>query len=254
MRITDGAPFLAEIAELEHSCFGDGWSEASLRTGLESGSCLVALARGRSCPAGAEDAHADWTPLRGRPPFFWRPGTVSRAAGAEKRAAESRMEDEESAGMAASFCMAPEPVRPAGAGDRPSGERIDFVCAIDALTPERRAAECGVPSEAAAGELIGYAFFLESIDCELLRIAVRPAWRRRGVAERLLRERLVRGGFERMLLEVRAGNMAARRLYEKLGFAVDGVRKNYYKTPTEDAILMSLTASAEAECDRDGVF
>lgn len=92
----------------------------------------------------------------------------------------------------------------------------------------------------AEGLAVGYALFLEGPDCELLRIGVRPEWRRRGVAELLLRERLERGRFERLLLEVRAGNLAARGLYEKLGFCVDGIRKNYYRDPVEDAVLMSL--------------
>ena len=87
---------------------------------------------------------------------------------------------------------------------------------------------------------VGYALFLEGPDCELLRVGVRPEWRRRGIAELLLRERLKKGDFERLLLEVRAGNLAARGLYEKLGFSVDGIRKNYYRDPVEDAVLMSL--------------
>jgi ribosomal-protein-alanine N-acetyltransferase len=51
-------------------------------------------------------------------------------------------------------------------------------------------------------------------------------------------------------LEVRASNGAARGLYEKLGFLVDGVRKNYYTTPAgrEDALLMSLPLT-ELECE-----
>ena len=44
----------------------------------------------------------------------------------------------------------------------------------------------------AEGLAVGYALFLEGPDCELLRIGVRPEWRRRGIAELLLRERLER--------------------------------------------------------------
>ena len=42
-------------------------------------------------------------------------------------------------------------------------------------------------------------------------------------------------------LEVRASNEAAQRLYLKCGFEVVGRRKNYYRNPTEDALLMSLS-------------
>ena len=43
----------------------------------------------------------------------------------------------------------------------------------------------------------------------------------------------------RIMLEVREGNKAARRFYEKCGFTEDGIRKNYYENPQENAILMS---------------
>ena len=40
-------------------------------------------------------------------------------------------------------------------------------------------------------------------------------------------------------LEVRESNTPARTLYEKLGFTVDGIRKNYYERPRENAVLMT---------------
>ena len=54
-------------------------------------------------------------------------------------------------------------------------------------------------------------------------------------AMRLAMER----GIRLFHLEVRAGNRPAIRLYENLGFVRDGLRKDYYTNPTEDAILMS---------------
>ena len=41
-----------------------------------------------------------------------------------------------------------------------------------------------------------------------------------------------------MILEVRASNTGARRLYERLGFYVAGTRRNYYSKPTDDALVL----------------
>lgn len=76
---------------------------------------------------------------------------------------------------------------------------------------------------------------------EIYRIAVSPDMRGRSIGYRLL-DRLVREegaeGLETLFLEVREGNSHAIRLYESFGFTHVGMRKNYYKNPTENAILM----------------
>ncbi len=93
-------------------------------------------------------------------------------------------------------------------------------------------------------ELAGYLIAYFSIDdCEIARIAVDEACRRRGVALRLLEElegicREKQAG--KLLLDVRRSNAAAVSLYKRFGFTEDGVRKNFYTRPMEDAILMSL--------------
>ena len=46
-------------------------------------------------------------------------------------------------------------------------------------------------------------------------------------------------------LEVRESNMPAQKLYEKHGFVKTGERKNYYKNPIENAILMSKNMKDE---------
>jgi ribosomal-protein-alanine N-acetyltransferase len=71
--------------------------------------------------------------------------------------------------------------------------------------------------------------------------AVAPDWRRRGLATRLLQEvfRDARAdGATAATLEVRSSNVAARALYEKLGFVVEGVRRDYYQAPREDALIL----------------
>ena len=75
-------------------------------------------------------------------------------------------------------------------------------------------------------------------------VAVKPAFRRRGIGERLLRE-VLRWGREQeatqAVLEVRAGNTVAQRLYEACGFEVIGRRRGYYRSPLEDALLMAVS-------------
>ena len=45
-------------------------------------------------------------------------------------------------------------------------------------------------------------------------------------------------GARRATLEVRRSNTAAKKLYERLGFETVGVRRNYYSTPVEDALVL----------------
>ena len=72
-------------------------------------------------------------------------------------------------------------------------------------------------------------------------LAVEEALRRRGIARRLLQHVLAdarRSGAKSATLEVRQSNHAARRLYEGLGFHVEGVRRDYYQDPREDALIL----------------
>ena len=78
-------------------------------------------------------------------------------------------------------------------------------------------------------------------EAEILRIAVVPEKRRMGTARTLLlhaMEYLKANGVNRVFLEVRAGNDPARGLYVSSGFRECGIRKNYYRSPDEDAVLM----------------
>ena len=78
---------------------------------------------------------------------------------------------------------------------------------------------------------------------EIYRIAVDENYRRRGVGFRLLSFALKteRGrGLEATFLEVRKKNLPARKLYLAYGFKEIGERKNYYKNPTDDAVIMLL--------------
>jgi ribosomal-protein-alanine N-acetyltransferase len=72
-------------------------------------------------------------------------------------------------------------------------------------------------------------------------LAVDPALRRRGLGSVLVRHVIAdaqAGGADRATLEVRRSNTPALRLYEQLGFRVEGVRPKYYRDPEEDALIL----------------
>ena len=71
-------------------------------------------------------------------------------------------------------------------------------------------------------------------------LAVDPSFRRRGIAQALLRETLRDTGARRATLEVRRSNHPAVALYGKLGFRVTAVRPRYYKNPEEDGLILWL--------------
>lgn len=74
---------------------------------------------------------------------------------------------------------------------------------------------------------------------EIENIVIAPAWLRRGLGSALLKNFLEfaqKSGAESVLLEVRESNHAARSLYEKLGFRASGIRPDYYRQPTENAV------------------
>ncbi len=76
---------------------------------------------------------------------------------------------------------------------------------------------------------------------ELENIAVLPEFRRKGVACGLLSALLAQARSlraERILLEVRASNHAAIRLYHASGFQSLARRREYYRNPPEDAIIL----------------
>ena len=93
------------------------------------------------------------------------------------------------------------------------------------------------------GAVLGYAVLSAVLDeGNLDNIAVAPHCRRQGVADALLSAliRFDRTSLSVLLLEVRASNFPAIALYEKHGFVPVGRRKNYYESPREDALLMTL--------------
>jgi len=95
------------------------------------------------------------------------------------------------------------------------------------------------------GEVRGFLIARVTCDeCELENIVVAESERRHGLGSRLVRsliDELRDRKVDRIFLEVRESNTAARRFYESFGFANAGYHKSYYSNPTEDAVLYSLT-------------
>ena len=78
-------------------------------------------------------------------------------------------------------------------------------------------------------------------ETDMMNIAVRPDCRRKGVASALITElicRLKGQGSHILRLEVRESNLPAIALYEALGFTRLGLRRNYYRNPKENALIL----------------
>ncbi len=94
----------------------------------------------------------------------------------------------------------------------------------------------------APDHLVGYLIVARYVDAwHIMNVAVATAYRRQGIASRLLEElfRITEGDSRRgYTLEVRVSNTDAIRLYERLGFRPRGIRRGYYTDNREDALIM----------------
>jgi ribosomal-protein-alanine N-acetyltransferase len=139
------------------------------------------------------------------------------------------------------------------AADVPALAALEAACFSHPWTPAQIAEEvAGGPPGAVLvlrgvgrdghGELCAACAYRVVLDeMHVLDVAVHPAWRGRAFARFLLRvafRRAAAAGARTALLEVRAGNHEALRLYESLGFVRDGMRWQYYREPIEDAVLL----------------
>ncbi len=92
------------------------------------------------------------------------------------------------------------------------------------------------------GKVIGYAGMRLGYSAHILNIAVHRAHRRKKIASRLLSHLLdlaARHGATCATLEVRVSNAIAQSMYGKFGFVPVAIRKRYYATEKEDAIVMA---------------
>ena len=93
------------------------------------------------------------------------------------------------------------------------------------------------------GKILGYCSMQIVLDeGDILNVAVRRERQKEGIGYFLVDSMLMMAearGVRTVHLEVREGNDTARRLYQRLGFTEDGLRKNYYTNPLENAVIMT---------------
>ena len=98
------------------------------------------------------------------------------------------------------------------------------------------------PKGACDRGLVAYCVCQVVVDeLHILDLVVAPEERRRGLARWLLEfvlDRAARQGADRAFLEVRRSNAMALELYRSLGFRVIGERREYYREPAEDALVL----------------
>ena len=78
-------------------------------------------------------------------------------------------------------------------------------------------------------------------DGEITNVVTKSSKRGKGIGKKMLLKLMEEGskmGVEAFTLEVRTSNASAINLYENLGFKTEGIRKNFYENPTEDALIM----------------
>lgn len=100
-------------------------------------------------------------------------------------------------------------------------------------------------------EIVGYCGIWGVLDeGQITNVAVRPEEQGHGIGFAMLTALLKIGkneGLQQYTLEVRKSNLKAIKLYERLGFVEEGIRKNFYDKPVEDGIIMWLREQEEQE-------
>ena len=93
-------------------------------------------------------------------------------------------------------------------------------------------------------QIIAFAFAYHIMtEMQIMQFAVAPLHRRKGLADKMLEKMVEYAGdneVESFYLEVRKSNKAAQKLYAKHNFKQTAVRKRYYDSPAEDAVIMEL--------------
>ncbi len=138
-------------------------------------------------------------------------------------------------------------IRPMVASDIPAVAALERACFSQPWSERVLEGEMKNPNSiffvAEETELVGYIGMQHILDeGYLANVAVDSAYRRSGVGAALLQRLLAFAQQEKLAfitLEVRQSNQPAIRFYQKYGFEVVGRRRNFYESPTEDALLMT---------------
>ena len=138
-------------------------------------------------------------------------------------------------------------IRPMEEAHVPQIAQLEKLCFSDPWSESSIASELSNPLScwlvAVEGEKLAGYIGSQTVmgETDMMNVAVNPDFRRQGVAQTLilaLVEALKAQGSHWLMLEVRDSNVPARALYEKLGFSEVGRRKNYYRNPKEDALIL----------------
>lgn len=108
-----------------------------------------------------------------------------------------------------------------------------------ATSQDSQGSQC---SQGNLGPLIGsLSGWVIADEFQIDNVVVLASARREGIGAALIRRGVLAAadrGAEKGVLEVRSANLAARRLYQKLGFALVAKRPDYYRDPADDALVM----------------
>lgn len=98
---------------------------------------------------------------------------------------------------------------------------------------------------------LAFCSYLVADDAELLFVCTHPSYRRMGIATKLLEDslKLLPRNINSVVLEVRSKNRGAQAFYKSMGFNELGLRKGFYSTPADDAIVMEKTRTGVKELD-----
>ena len=138
-------------------------------------------------------------------------------------------------------------IREACEADARTISNIEDICILSPWTYEMIKDELSLPhtlyliaeDEGGAAGFIGASIMIDSAD--ITNVAVLPEKRRMGAGRALVDAmiaELSKRGVTEVLLEVRAHGIPAIELYKGCGFEQISVRRNYYKDPTDDALIM----------------
>ena len=161
-----------------------------------------------------------------------------RASQAEREAAEKKAREKQAAAVK---------IRELGAEDITDAAELEKVSLGHEAWNEKQLLESSLRDDTVylvaekGGRIVGLCGVQNiSGEGEITNVSVSPDCRCMGIGSRMLERLLGRGqeiGCEEFTLEVRESNASARKLYEKFGFANEGVRPGFYDEPREDAVI-----------------